>query len=67
MRPPIPPFDAATAAAKVRAAEDACNSRDPDLVVRAYARPPAYPVVPGEALICSATPAAGADRLELDL
>jgi len=32
----IPPFNAETAAAKVRAAEDAWNSRDPDRVARAY-------------------------------
>ena len=35
-RPPLPPFDAATAAAKVRAAEDAWNSRDPARVAAAY-------------------------------
>ena len=35
-RPPVPPFTAATAAAKVRAAEDAWNTRDPELVVQAY-------------------------------
>ena len=28
-RPPLPPFDAVTAAQKVRMAEDAWNSRDP--------------------------------------
>ena len=28
-RPPLPPFDAAGAAAKVQAAEDAWNTRDP--------------------------------------
>lgn len=36
MRPPLPPFDLASAAAKVRAAEDAWNSRDPARVVLAY-------------------------------
>lgn len=36
-RPPLPPFDAASAAAKVRAAEDAWNSRDPARVAAAYA------------------------------
>jgi nuclear transport factor 2 (NTF2) superfamily protein len=36
MRPPLPPFTAASAAAKVRAAEDAWNSRDPDRVALAY-------------------------------
>ena len=35
-RPPLPPFDAASAAAKVRAAEDAWNSRDPGKVALAY-------------------------------
>ena len=35
-RPPLPPFDAASAARKVQAAEDAWNSRDPDRVVLAY-------------------------------
>lgn len=36
LRPPLPPFTAATAAAKVQAAEDAWNSRDPVKVSRAY-------------------------------
>ena len=35
-RPPFPPFDAASAAAKVQAAEDAWNSRDPQRVSLAY-------------------------------
>lgn len=35
-RPPLPPFDAASAAQKVQAAEDAWNSRDPDRVAAAY-------------------------------
>src|SRR5271165_4573089 len=35
-RPPLPPFDAGTAAAKVRLAEDAWNSRDPQRVALAY-------------------------------
>ena len=35
-RPPLPPFDAETAAQKVRAAEDAWNSRDPVKVAAAY-------------------------------
>lgn len=35
-RPPLPPFDPASAAAKVRAAEDAWNSRDPVKVAAAY-------------------------------
>ncbi|MCP5146072.1 MAG: nuclear transport factor 2 family protein [Gammaproteobacteria bacterium] len=35
-RPPFPPFDEATAAAKVRAAEDAWNTHDPKRVALAY-------------------------------
>ncbi|MFC7093478.1 DUF1348 family protein [Jeongeupia naejangsanensis] len=35
-RPPLPPFDAASAALKVRAAEDAWNTRDPERVSLAY-------------------------------
>ncbi|MCT8970719.1 nuclear transport factor 2 family protein [Microbaculum marinisediminis] len=35
-RPPLPPFTAETATAKVRAAEDAWNSRDPARVALAY-------------------------------
>lgn len=35
-RPPLPPFDTATATVKVRAAEDAWNSRDPATVATAY-------------------------------
>ena len=35
-RPPLPPFDAHTAALKARLAEDAWNSRDPARVVLAY-------------------------------
>ena len=35
-RPPVPPFSHADAVAKVRAAEDAWNTRDPLEVVRAY-------------------------------
>ena len=35
-RPPVPPFTLETAAAKVRAAEDAWNSRDPVRVSLAY-------------------------------
>ena len=36
MKPPLPPFTAETAAQKVRMAEDAWNSRDPDRVVQVY-------------------------------
>jgi nuclear transport factor 2 (NTF2) superfamily protein/predicted N-acetyltransferase YhbS len=36
IRPPVPPFTAATAAAKVQAAEDAWNTRDPERVAQAY-------------------------------
>ena len=35
-RPPLPPFTAESAAKKVRGAEDAWNSRDPDRVVQVY-------------------------------
>ena len=35
-RPPVPPFTRETALAKVQAAEDAWNSRDPNLVAQAY-------------------------------
>jgi nuclear transport factor 2 (NTF2) superfamily protein len=35
-RPPLPPFDASTAAQKARMAEDAWNSRDPVKVSLAY-------------------------------
>ncbi|QNP75296.1 nuclear transport factor 2 family protein [Streptomyces roseirectus] len=36
MRPPVPPFTHADALAKVQAAEDAWNTRDPDRVALAY-------------------------------
>ena len=36
IRPPVPPFSRETAVLKVRAAEDAWNSRDPEKVARAY-------------------------------
>jgi nuclear transport factor 2 (NTF2) superfamily protein len=35
-RPPLPPFTSETAAQKVRVAEDAWNTRDPDRVVLVY-------------------------------
>ena len=35
-RPPLPPFNAETAAQKARLAEDAWNSRDPARVALAY-------------------------------
>jgi uncharacterized protein (TIGR02246 family) len=35
-RPPLPPFTAETAALKVKAAEDAWNTRDPERVAGAY-------------------------------
>jgi nuclear transport factor 2 (NTF2) superfamily protein len=35
-RPPLPPFSAETAKQKVKAAEDAWNSRDPERVAGAY-------------------------------
>lgn len=36
-RPPLPPFTAESATLKARLAEDGWNSRDPELVSRAYA------------------------------
>jgi uncharacterized protein len=36
IRPPLPPFTVETAAQKVRMAEDAWNTRDPERVVLAY-------------------------------
>jgi nuclear transport factor 2 (NTF2) superfamily protein len=36
MRPPVPPFDEASARRKVQAAEDAWNTRDPERVAAAY-------------------------------
>jgi hypothetical protein len=35
-RPPLPPFTLETARAKVQAAEDAWNTRDPERVALAY-------------------------------
>jgi uncharacterized protein len=35
-RPPVPPFDEATARQKVQAAENAWNTRDPEKVAAAY-------------------------------
>ena len=35
-RPPLPPFDVASATQKVRAAEDAWNGRDPAKIALAY-------------------------------
>jgi nuclear transport factor 2 (NTF2) superfamily protein len=35
-RPPVPPFTAETARVKVKAAEDAWNTRDPERVAAAY-------------------------------
>src|SRR3546814_12674382 len=37
-KPPFPPFDAVTAAEKVRMAEDAWNTRNPERVSLAYTR-----------------------------
>ncbi len=37
-RPPFPPYDAETAAQKVRMAEDAWNTRNPERVSLAYTR-----------------------------
>lgn len=36
LRPPLPPFDAASATLKVRLAEDGWNTRDPERVALAY-------------------------------
>lgn len=36
MKPPVPPFDAESATQKVRLAEDAWNSRDPERVALVY-------------------------------
>ena len=41
-RPPLPPFDAAAAAQKVRMAEDAWNTRSPERVSLAYTRDSAW-------------------------
>ena len=41
-QPLIPPFTAETARAKVQAAEDAWNSRDPERVARAYSEDSAW-------------------------
>jgi len=38
LRPPVPPFDEATARQKVQAAEDAWNTRDPERIASAYAQ-----------------------------
>ena len=35
-RPPLPPFSRETAIRKIRAAEDAWNTRDPERVALAY-------------------------------
>ena len=36
VRPPVPPFTEETARAKVKSAENAWNSRDPEVVAKAY-------------------------------
>lgn len=41
-KPPLPPFTPETAARKVRMAEDAWNTRDPDRVVQAYTEDTAW-------------------------
>ncbi len=35
-RPPLPPFNEETAKQKIQMAQDACNSKDPERVARAY-------------------------------
>lgn len=42
VRPPLPPFTRASAAEKVRLAEDGWNSRDPEKVVLAYSLDPQW-------------------------
>lgn len=42
MRPPLPPFDAESAAKKARMAEDAWNTRDPERVALAYTEDSAW-------------------------
>jgi hypothetical protein len=41
-RPPLPPFDAQSAATKVQAAEDAWNTCDPERVSQAYSEDSAW-------------------------
>lgn len=41
-RPPLPPFDRENALAKVKAAEDAWNTRDPQRVAMAYSEDSAW-------------------------
>lgn len=41
-KPPLPPFNLETAAQKVRMAEDAWNTRDPDRVVQVYTEDTAW-------------------------
>ncbi len=36
VKPPVPPFTEETARATVKAAEDAWNTRDPEVVAKAY-------------------------------
>ena len=38
VRPPVPPFTEETARAKVKAAENAWNTRDPEVVAKAYSQ-----------------------------
>jgi len=38
VKPPLPPFTEETARAKVQAAEDAWNTRDPEVVAKAYTK-----------------------------
>jgi nuclear transport factor 2 (NTF2) superfamily protein len=42
-RPPLPPFTLETAKAKVQAAEDAWNTRDPERVALAYTEDSQWP------------------------
>ncbi len=36
VKPPVPPFTEETACVKVKAAENAWNTRDPEVVAKAY-------------------------------
>jgi len=38
MKPPLPPFTEETATAKIKAAQDVWNTRDPDKVILAYTK-----------------------------
>jgi len=58
-RPPVPPLTAETARAKVQAAEDAWNTRDPERVALAYTPDSAAEVSSLEPHVACSEPAAG--------